>query len=142
MPLWKVYHPVGAYTRDEKQAFSAAVTEIYGRIMPKFYVGVVFQEVDEDSFFIGGEARSNFVRIWIDHIARAFPSTDAAVRFVDIANKVIAPWVKDRGLDWEFHIDETPFEYWSIQGHFPPKQGTEDEQRWMTENRPSPRTHA
>lgn len=67
MPLWKVYHPVGAYTRDEKQAFSAAVTEIYGRIMPKFYVGVVFQEVDEDSFFIGGEARSNFVRIWIDH---------------------------------------------------------------------------
>ena len=40
------------------------------------YVGVIFQEVAEDSFFIGGESRTNFVRIWIDHIARAFPSPD------------------------------------------------------------------
>jgi phenylpyruvate tautomerase PptA (4-oxalocrotonate tautomerase family) len=110
MPLWKVYHPVGAYRREDKQAFSARVTDLYGRVMPRFYVGVIFQDIAEDSFFIGGEARSNFVRIWIDHIARAFPSPEAAVRFVDKANEVIAPWVKDRGLDWEFHIDETPFE--------------------------------
>lgn len=142
MPLWKVYHPVGAYTREDKQAFSAHVSDLYGRIMPRFYVGVVFQEVAEDSFFIGGEARSNFVRIWIDHIARAFPSPEATIGFVDRANQVIAPWVKDRGWDWEFHIDETPFEAWSVQGYFPPRQGTEDERRWMEENRPSPRTHA
>jgi hypothetical protein len=43
--------------------------------MPKFYVGVVFQEVGEDSFFIGGEPHPRFVRIWVDHIARTSPPT-------------------------------------------------------------------
>jgi hypothetical protein len=36
------------------------------------------------------------------------------------ANEAIAPFVKDRGFDWEFHIDETPFDLWSVQGYRPP----------------------
>lgn len=57
------------------------------------------------------------------------------------ANAFIVPWVKDRGYDWEFHIDETPFDLWSVQGFYPPREGTEDEKRWIAENKPSPRTH-
>jgi phenylpyruvate tautomerase PptA (4-oxalocrotonate tautomerase family) len=142
MPLWKVYHPVGSYKPEEKQAFAQAVTDLYGRVMPRFYVGVVFQEVDDSSIFIGGEPRKNFVRIWVDHTAREMPDEKAGIRFINIANEVIAPWVRDKRYDWEFHVDETPFTLWSIQGHFPPREGTEDEKRWMAENKPSPRTHS
>ena len=44
MPLWKFYHPVGAFSAEDKQAIASRITSIY-RALPKFYVGVVFQEV-------------------------------------------------------------------------------------------------
>lgn len=140
MPLWKIYHPVGAFTREDKHELSKRVTDIY-RILPKFYVSVIFQEVAEDSFFIGGEPTNKFVRIWMDHIARQFSSDKARASFIEAANRALEPFVKDRGLDWEFHIDETPIELWSIQGFRPPMPGTPDEQRWKAENKASPRTH-
>jgi len=141
MPLWNFYHPEDAYTAEDKQAIAKSITDIYARFMPKFYVGVIFQPIDIESFYIGGEARNNFIRIWIDHIARDFPDEPASVRFINAVNTVIAPWVKDRGFDWEFHVDETPFPMWSIQGYFPPREGTEDEALWIAENKPFPRTH-
>lgn len=76
MPLWKIYHPPGAFSVEEKQGLSQAITALYARL-PKFYVGVVFQEVAPDSFFVGGEPATNFVRIWVDHIARTLPSAEA-----------------------------------------------------------------
>jgi len=141
MPLWNIYHPVDAYTVSDKQALAERITAIYAPFMPKFYVTVIFQPVEAESFYIGGQTRNNFIRIWIDHIARDFPNEEASVRFINAVNKVLAPWVKDRGFDWEFHVDETPFSMWSIQGYFAPSEGTEDEARWIAENKPSPRTH-
>lgn len=141
MPLWKIYHPKGAFSGEDKQGLARAITDVYGRAMPKFYVGVVFQEIEPDSFFIGGEPNGNFVRIWVDHIARTLPSEEAQRKFVMMMADVIAPWIKDRNFDWELHIDETPFDLWTIQGYLPPRQGTEDEKRWRTDNRPSARTH-
>ena len=41
-------------------------------------------------------------------------------------NETIAPFVKGRGFDWEFHIDETPFDLWSVQGYQPPPADSED----------------
>ena len=39
MPLWKVYHPVGAYTREDKHALSKRITDVYAEVpLPKFYV--------------------------------------------------------------------------------------------------------
>lgn len=142
MPLWKIYHPVDAYTADDKQAISRAITDVYARGLPRFYVGVIFQEVAADSFYIGGEPHPRFVRIWVDHIARTFRSDEMKVRFLEKMNEVLAPWIAARGFEWELHVDETPFDLWTIQGYFPPREGTEDEQRWKTENRASPRTHA
>ena len=51
MPLWKIYHPVGAFTADDKQQLSERITALYSRL-PKFYVGVVFQDEDEDGSFM------------------------------------------------------------------------------------------
>jgi phenylpyruvate tautomerase PptA (4-oxalocrotonate tautomerase family) len=138
MPLWKLYHPVGAYTADDKKDLAERITRLYtGAGLPAFYVGVVFQEVAEDSFYIGGEPHGGFVRIWIDHIARTFQSDEQRDRALAAFNAALAPYVKDRGLSWEFHIDETPFPLWSIQGYRPPLPGTPDEERWRRENKPS-----
>jgi phenylpyruvate tautomerase PptA (4-oxalocrotonate tautomerase family) len=46
MPLWKIYHPVGAFTAEDKHAFAQIITDLYARLpLPKFYVNVIFQEV-------------------------------------------------------------------------------------------------
>jgi phenylpyruvate tautomerase PptA (4-oxalocrotonate tautomerase family) len=140
MPLWKVYHPVGAFTTEEKHAFAQRITELYARL-PKFYVNVIFQEVPQDSFYIGGEPVNNFVRVSIEHIARVL-SVDRKAWWMERTNKAIAPLVKERGFNWELHIDETPFELWSVQGYQPPPADSEDEKRWKQENKPSPLTHA
>ncbi|HVJ51517.1 MAG TPA: tautomerase family protein [Aliidongia sp.] len=140
MPLWKIYHPEGTYTPEDKREFSKKITDAYS-ILPRFYVGVIFQPVPRDSFFIGGEPRDNFVRICIEHIARQLGSDEAKARFLSRIENAIAPFVKDRGFDWELHIDETPFDLWTVQGIRPPRADTPDEKRWIAENRPSPRTH-
>ncbi len=137
MPLWHVYHPEGAWTPDDKRSLAERITALYSRL-PKFYVGVVFQAVAKDSFFIGGEPRADFVRIWIDHIARTLPTPEIRARWLARSDEAIAPFVRDRGFDWEYHIDETSPELWSIQGHRPPPPGSADEARWLAENRASP----
>jgi phenylpyruvate tautomerase PptA (4-oxalocrotonate tautomerase family) len=43
MPLWKVYHPVGAFTAEEKQKLAKQVTEVFARIpIPKFFVVLIY----------------------------------------------------------------------------------------------------
>src|ERR1044072_5974806 len=101
MPLWKIYHPVGAFTPADKQGLSQAITALYARL-PKFYVGVVFQEVAADSFYVGGEPATKFVRIWVDHIARTLPTPEARTWWVGQGDEALAPFVRDRGFDWEF----------------------------------------
>lgn len=139
MPLWKIYHPVGAFSADDKQQLAERITALYSRL-PKFYVGIVFQEVAAESFYVGAKPAANFVRIWIDHIARTLPTPEAKAWWIGQCDAALAPFVRDRGLDWEYHIDETPFDLWSIQGIRPPLPNSEDEKRWIRENRPSPLT--
>lgn len=141
MPLWKIYHPAGAFTDAEKSEIAKQITDIYGAIMPRFYVGVIFQAIAPENFYVGGKPAHGFVRIVMEHIARSFPSIESSRRFIDRINALLKPYIEDRGLDWELHIDETPIDYWSINGHYPPRANSEDEKRWRIENRPSPRTH-
>ena|SRR5579871_277702 len=136
MPLWKFYHPEGAFSAEDKKAIAERITGIYS-MLPQFYVGVVFQEVPKTSFFIGGEAADDFVRIWVDHIARQFGDDDRRAKFLAAVNQALGPFISDRGLRWEMHVDETPFNVWLIQGHRPPMPGSDAEKRWRAENRPS-----
>jgi len=138
MPLWKIYHPVGAYSAADKKTMAERITRLYGRL-PRFYVGIVFQEIAADSFFVGGEPTDRFVRIWVDHIARSLP-VEARGWWIDQCNEAIAPLTRDRGYDWEFHIDETPFDIWSIQGMRPPPANSDAERKWIAENKPTPYT--
>jgi phenylpyruvate tautomerase PptA (4-oxalocrotonate tautomerase family) len=139
MPLWKIYHPAGAFTAEDKHAFARGITELYAGL-PKFYVNVVFQEIPRDSFYVGGEPVDNFIRLSIEHIARTL-SDDRKAWWLERTNEAIAPFVRNRGFNWEFHIDETPFDLWSVQGYQPPPADSEDEKRWARDNKPSPRTH-
>lgn len=141
MPLWTIYHPVDVFSPEDRAELAEKITDIYAPFMPRFYVGIVFQPIDRTHFFVGGEPAERYVRFVLEHIAREFPDKNRSRRFIDHVNKVIAPYVGDRGLDWEIHIDETEFDHWSINGHYPPREGTEDEKRWKEENRPSARTH-
>ena len=137
MPLWNLYCSEGAFSSEVKHAFAEAITDVYALAgMPRFYVVVVFHEMAKDSFYIGGDPRQGFVRIAIDHIARSVPpeERESLLKFL---NKSIHPYVRERGLDWEIHIDETPRDLWTIQGMRPPDEGSAEEQRWARENRPS-----
>ena len=76
MPLWRIFHHPSAFTSAQKAALATAITELYTSApvgLPAFYVNVVFVAVDEDSLFIGGTARRDFVRIAVEQIARSMP---------------------------------------------------------------------
>lgn len=142
MPLWTIYHSADAFSDADKAELAEKITDIYGAVMPRFYVGIVFQAIEARNFYVGGKPAVRFVRMVMEHIARSFPNIETSRRFIDRVNVILKPYLADKGFDWEFHIDETPIDYWSINGHYPPMPDTEDERRWRAENRPSPRTHA
>jgi hypothetical protein len=135
LPLWTIYHPAGAFEADHKHALAQAITQLYN--FPAFYVGVVFIEKDRDSFYRGGEPADDFVRIAIDHINLTWKTREEGSRRVKQFDEALAPLIRDRGLHWEFHVDETPRAYWLIDGFPPPPSGSEAEKRWLRENGPS-----
>lgn len=141
MPLWTIYHPPEAYTDQDKREFAAAITANYVRIgLPKFYAVALFQPVDAASFLVGGEPTGKTVRIVVEHIAVHVDEDDTAMRLRtrESLNALIAPFTSDRGLDVEFHVDETPRDLWMIGGIAPPPWGSDAEKLWARENHPVP----
>jgi phenylpyruvate tautomerase PptA (4-oxalocrotonate tautomerase family) len=140
MPYWKIYHPQGAYSREDKRAFSEAITEIYTEFarLPRFYVVVLFEERPPDSIWVGGEPANKFVRIAVDHIARTVDTPELKLMTMESIEAAIEPFVSERGFDWEVHVDETPFELWRTQGFVPPPPESPEEARWAEDNRASP----
>jgi hypothetical protein len=114
---------------------ATSITKLYN--FPAFYVGVFFIEKDRDSFYRGGAPADNFARIAVDHINLAWKTIEEGSRRINDFDAAIAPTMRERGLLWEIHIDETPRAYWSIEGFRPPPTGSEAEKRWLRENRPS-----
>ncbi len=137
MPLWKIDSPVGAYSPEDKRELAERITDEYARVgLPRFYVNVLFTELAKESFLIGGVPADDFVRISVDEIARSVPD-EAKVLWMKRLRKTVAPFTSERGLRWELHIDDTPNDLWLLNGFFPPAEGSEDERRWVLENRPS-----
>ena len=143
MPMWHVHCPRDVYNPRDKRDFAGRVTDLYvdRAGLPRFYVVVRFHEYDPDSLFVGGEPRSDFVRIWMDHIARETTDPDRRRAWMSTVNRQLAPLLSGRGLHSEIHVDDTPMEFWTIDGHFPPPAGSAEERRWAKENRPSPAGH-
>jgi phenylpyruvate tautomerase PptA (4-oxalocrotonate tautomerase family) len=139
MPLWDIYHPVGAYTEQEKREFADRITSIYEGVgLPRFYVVTLFHEVDRGSFYVGGEPVDDVVRIAIDHVARHLADPAERESFRQRINAVVQSFAAGKGLRWEFHVDETPRDLWMINGLAPPPSGSDAERLWAKENRAIP----
>ncbi|KAF2004889.1 hypothetical protein P154DRAFT_560302 [Amniculicola lignicola CBS 123094] len=154
MPLWIIYHPQGVYeTTEEKQTIAKTITSMYTSVgLPAFYVNVFFMPLPPTSFFIGGVPRPSapspanapgpdssvpFIRITIQHIARTHTTKEQADRMLAGIDKVIKPWVYDKGYDSEYSVEETSRDLWKIDGLVPPMPRTEAEKVWARENRSS-----
>jgi phenylpyruvate tautomerase PptA (4-oxalocrotonate tautomerase family) len=139
MPLWHVYHPVGAYTEQEKREFADRVTHLYETIgLPRFYVVTLFHKVDRGSFYVGGEPVDDVVRVVVEHIARRIENPEMRAAARQRVGDTIRPFVAGKGLRWEFHIDETAADLWMIEGLTPPPAGSDAEKLWAKENRAVP----
>jgi phenylpyruvate tautomerase PptA (4-oxalocrotonate tautomerase family) len=140
MPCWEIFTPANAYTEEDREQLSEAITSIYAGYgnLPEFYVVVIFQEKPANSIYVGGKAANNFVRIRVDHVARQMDIPEVRAACMAVIEDTLAPFVKDRGFDWEVHIDETPMDLWRIQGLVPPLPDSEMEKLWAKENRPIP----
>lgn len=53
---------------------------------------------------MGGEPADDFVHSWVDHIARQFKDEEMKGQFWLAVNKVLKPFISDRGLRWEMHV--------------------------------------
>ncbi|MCG7631447.1 MULTISPECIES: tautomerase family protein [Gordonia] len=139
MPYWEIFTPKGAYTDQDKEQFSSAITDVYVQFvsLPRFYVVIRFQELADNEMYVGGKATTNFVRFVVDHIARNMDD-DVRPAAMQAFEDALAPFVKDRGFDWEIHFDDTPVTQWHTQGLIPPPADSDIERLWAKENRPIP----
>ncbi len=140
MPYWEIFTPDNAYTDEEKEQFSADITKVYQQWvdLPAFYVVVRFQEMPANTMYVGGKPTTKFVRVLVDHIARRMDDPEFRKLAMAVFEETMAPYVKDRGYDWEIHIDETPMDLWRTQGIEPPKGESVEEKLWAKENRAIP----
>ncbi|KAF7357292.1 Tautomerase-3 domain-containing protein [Mycena sanguinolenta] len=157
MPLHRLFVPKGLYTPSDKVALAQAITTVY-QLIPKFYVVVLFIELESKDFFVGGNTTDRMVRISVEHLARNFsecvicislPSlycllliyrlaahSDAAKRgFMDRYETALAPFTKARGIDWEVQVTDCDRLLWNINGMAPPQGNSEEEKIWKRENR-------
>ncbi|MGQ5795502.1 tautomerase family protein [Serratia sp. IR-2025] len=137
MPLWQIYHPEPAFSAADKRAIAQKVTALYQNFLPRFYVNVFFHALPPGSAYLGGEPVDDFVRVTIDHIARAMDNDAEQQQFLAACTRILHPYIAARGLRWELHVDETPFSLWTIDGLKPPAPGTAAGEKWCSENRPS-----
>ncbi|BDA43043.1 hypothetical protein COCOBI_04-0530 [Coccomyxa sp. Obi] len=138
MPLHLIYSAKGVFSPSDKEAIAQNITNIYGVTLPKFYVVVVFVDVDEDSIYVGGKPNSRFVRLVTQHLAREKTDPERAEMVVNKIQNALAPYVHDRGLDWETHVEWMDREGWRENGLRPPMPETEAEKLWKELDKPVP----
>ena len=103
MPLWKVYHPVGAYTAEDKKGLAERITSVYASVpIPKFYAVIIFEEIPAGSCFVGGERHDKFVRFRIDQIARTIPGPILREWSMRISMKSLLPGSKTEDTTGKF----------------------------------------
>jgi len=135
MPLRQIFHPVDAYTTEDKQAFSERITSLYAQIpIPRIYVVTLFMPVSADSCFVGGVSHPKFVRFKIDQMARTLPGATLRGWWMRRIEEIIAPYVRERGFEWEVQTGELPSDLWTMNGFVPPPFQSIAEKRWVEDN--------
>ncbi|KAF7976108.1 hypothetical protein HWV62_7537 [Athelia sp. TMB] len=137
MPLHRLYAPVGLYSDQDRKDIAAAITEVY-KILPRFYVVVLFIDLPATHYFVSGKNEDKFLRIGVEHLARYFGDDETKRKFLDVYETALKPWTKDRGIDWEVQIAQEDRALWNENGMSPPLPNTEDEALWRELNKAVP----
>jgi hypothetical protein len=143
MPLWQIFTDTDTFTLEERTALATSITNFYtkGVKVPSFYVGVVFVAVVPDFLFIGAKPTNNFVRFVIQHIEKLMPDADEEGgveyrnHFMQRIKDMLAPHLSKDGLRWEVNFSQAPTDLWLVQGLVPPKHGSQEETRWIDEDK-------
>lgn len=136
MPLHRIYSNKGTFTAAEKHDIAKNIRKVYS-VLPAFYVVVAFVDLDPDSFYVGNDAvNGKFVRIVTQHLARTNIGAKRTDYIVGLIQDAFKPYVQDRGLDWEIHIEEMEREGWRENGMIPPMPNTDAEKLWVKEDKP------
>ena len=86
----------------------------------------------------GKTTNGRFVRIVTQHLARTGISSERMAQVVAAIEEAFAPYVRERGLDWEIHTEEMERDGWRENGIRPPMPDTDAEKLWVKLNRPVP----
>ncbi|KAF2026308.1 hypothetical protein EK21DRAFT_92544 [Setomelanomma holmii] len=155
MPLWNIYHPPTTFTNTEsKRGLAQAITDIYtASPLPAFYVNIIFQPIETESFYIGAIPRPSehvaanepgpdsarpFIRITVQNIARTLPNEESRDRFLNKIDHALKPYIEDMGYDWEYSVYETRRDLWKVNGLVPPMPKTDAEVEWVRVNKAVP----
>ncbi|MFI5777714.1 tautomerase family protein [Nocardia sp. NPDC051570] len=139
MPLWQIHHPAGVYSEADKRDFAGDITANYTAVgLPAFYVVVLFHEITASNLYVGGQPADDAVRIVVSHLARHLDDPERRKQMTERLDATLHPYTRDRGLHWEFHVDESPRDLWMIAGLWPPGPGTDAEKAWAAANKPLP----
>ena len=106
MPLHRIFHPPSAFSAKDKQELSERITAIYTGVgLPAFYVVVLFIPIEKDSFFVSGKPTDKFIRLVVQHLARQMTSDEQKEGFSKTYEEILAPYIKDKGYDWEVTLE-------------------------------------
>jgi phenylpyruvate tautomerase PptA (4-oxalocrotonate tautomerase family) len=102
MPTHRIYTTSGLYSPAEKQSLASGITKIYTDFgLPAFYVVILFIDLPNDSYYVGGQVNTKFARFNIQHLSVALPNKEAKLQYMQDYEKVLRPFTADKGLDWE-----------------------------------------
>ncbi|KAI6174505.1 Tautomerase-3 domain-containing protein [Aphelenchoides bicaudatus] len=140
MPLHRIYHTQGTFNADEKKELAKRITNVYtAGGLPAFYVVVLFVPIEVEDFFVSGEQNiHNFVRISVQHVARHMGQDVQRKRFFERYENALAPFIKEKGFDWEIQIEEHDMNLWRENGLQPPIPQSKAEKEWIRLNKPVP----
>jgi hypothetical protein len=142
MPLWKVYHPVGAFTAEDKKALAKRVTEVYVRIpIPKFLWCSFLRRSPRTPALLVASRITNLSGSRSTKLPGRYPVRSSENGGLGHLMRQY-PYVDNMMYDWEISIDETPFDLWSLQGELAPPFESVAEKRWVKENKASSYTLA
>jgi phenylpyruvate tautomerase PptA (4-oxalocrotonate tautomerase family) len=104
MSLHRIYHSSGTFSNADKQGLAVNITAFYKALgLPEFYVDVIFVHTEENSFFVGGQAKNKYIRIVVQHLAAQLQNDEIRKTFNKKYEKAIGPFIKEKGYDWEVY---------------------------------------
>jgi phenylpyruvate tautomerase PptA (4-oxalocrotonate tautomerase family) len=90
MPLWRIYSHPNSFSTEQRQGLAQSITKLYTDLgLPAFYVNVLFIDVPEHNFWIGGQQTKSMIRFSVEHVARAMPSAES-----EEGRKRISTWME------------------------------------------------